>query len=327
MGGVLVVGIGYGSGLIEASREAIGLALQIGKSLNMPVMGTLAGSPDSTAINAFSALGLSEVIMVADTADRSPLADQQVAALELIAKFSNPTLIIAPHTLDTQEWMPYLAGRLGASIVTDCKGITAASEGVTVTKMICGGAVGAEYRLNRPISIITLAAGASPPAMPASPQCSVRLLPPPPGGEQLKLIEETQVSTGNGPDLRQAPIVVSGGLGVGGREQWSMIVDVASALEAAVGATRAVVESGWVPASQQVGYSGAKISPDLYIAIGISGAVHHLAGISQAKTVVAINIDPNAEIFKVAHFGVVGDAKAIVPAFAARLRELRAGAA
>ena len=86
---------------------------------------------------------------------------------------------------------------------------------------------------------------------------------------------------------------------------------------------RAVVESGWASYGQQVGYSGVKVAPDLYIAIGISGAIHHLAGIAQAKTIVAINNDPNAEIFKVARFGVVGDAAAVVPAFAERIRELR----
>jgi electron transfer flavoprotein alpha subunit len=142
---------------------------------------------------------------------------------------------------------------------------------------------------------------------------------------RVTLVEETPEEAGGGPSLRKAKVVVSGGLGIGSRDNWRLVEEAAASLGAAVGATRAVVELGWVPAARQVGFSGQKISPDLYVAVGISGAVHHLAGLAGAKTIVAINKDPEAGIFRAARFGVVGDANEVVPAFIARVKELGVG--
>jgi electron transfer flavoprotein alpha subunit len=139
---------------------------------------------------------------------------------------------------------------------------------------------------------------------------------------RVTVLKEVQEAVGSGPSLKKAKVVVSGGMGVGTRENWALIEDAASALGAAIGASRPVVELGWIPVSRQVGFSGQKIQPDLYIAIGISGAVHHLAGLKAAKNIVAINKDPEASIFRAARFGVVGDIKDVVPAFVARVREL-----
>jgi electron transfer flavoprotein alpha subunit len=116
---------------------------------------------------------------------------------------------------------------------------------------------------------------------------------------------------------------VSGGRGLGGPENWHYVEELAAVLGAAVGATRAVTDAGWVAPSLQVGLTGVTISPDLYVTVGISGAVQHIAGVSGAKNVVAINRDADANIFRHARFGVVGDYKQILPAFTAKLKELR----
>jgi electron transfer flavoprotein alpha subunit len=217
-----------------------------------------------------------------------------------------------------------LAGNLQAAVVTDCKSLALVQGRLQATKMICGGAIGAEYVIERSIVAATVTPGVFAPA-PTRDPCPVLALHLPSSRSRVTVIEEVGGAADAGPLLKQAAIVVSGGLGVGGREHWSLVTDLANALGAAVGATRAVVESGWADSSHQVGYSGVKVAPDLYLAVGISGAVHHLAGVSQAKTIVAINTDATAEIFKVARFGVVGDAKTVVPALIARLRELRNG--
>jgi electron transfer flavoprotein alpha subunit len=178
--------------------------------------------------------------------------------------------------------------------------------------------------MNRSLRFVSLAPGAFA-ATASTGVAPISRVAMPAVSSRVTVLEEVPEATAGGPSLRKAKVVVSGGLGLGSRENWRLVEEAAASLGAAIGATRAVVELGWVPQAQQVGFSGQKISPDLYIAVGISGAVHHLAGLAGAKTIVAINKDPEAGIFRAARFGVVGDAKEIVPAFIARVKELRAG--
>jgi len=219
-----------------------------------------------------------------------------------------------------------LAGRLDAAMATACTRLTFDGERVVARRPVCGGAVVGEYAFNRPLQIATIAQGAYAPAAPSD-ACAISPVELPAVQSRVAVLEEIPDAGNAGPRLKNARVVVSGGLGIGSREHWHVIEEAAAALGAAIGATRAVVELGWAPSSQQVGFSGQKISPELYIAVGISGAVHHLAGIAGAKTIVAINKDPEAGIFRAARFGVVGDAKEVVPAFIARVRELRANQA
>ncbi len=282
----------------------------------------LIGEPNRGAVDEFAHAGMTELFAADQHHPLPVVADWQVAFLEQVVRQCGASIVLAPHTLDTIEWMPVLAGRLDAAIVTDAQNVVAEDDRLIATKPICGGALRAEYVLNRSIGIVTIAPGTFEPVA-LVPPCPVTTLEVTPLASRVTVVEEIEDAASTGPALKEARIVVAGGLGVGSRDQWSLVTDAASALGAAIGATRAVVESGWVPSSHQVGYSGTKIAPDVYIAIGISGAVHHLAGIAQAKAVIAINIDPTAEIFKVARFGVVGDAKAVVPAFTERVRALR----
>ena len=139
----------------------------------------------------------------------------------------------------------------------------------------------------------------------------------------VEVLEEIREQAASGPRLKDAKIIVSGGRGLGGPENWKFVEELAQVLGAAIGATRAVTDAGWVSPSQQVGLTGSTVAPDLYITIGISGAVQHIAGISGARNVVAINRDGDANIFKYARYGIVGDWKQVLPAFTQRLKELR----
>lgn len=309
--------------LSGASLEVVAAARELGQVTGARVYGGLIGQDCAAAADRLATSGLTE-LFVADHARHAPyVANSYVAAAEAIIRRCDPALIVFPQTAETAEWVPLLAGRLGAAMATACTRLAFDGEHLIATRSVCGGVLGGEYLFNRPLRVATISPGAYPPVA-LGESCPISPIAVPDVQPRVTVIEELPDTAGDGPRLRTARIVVSGGLGIGSRDNWCVIEEAAASLGAAVGATRGVVELGWVPSSQQVGFSGQKISPDLYIAVGISGAVHHLAGLTGAKTIVAINKDPEAGIFRAARFGVVGDAKEVVPAFVARVKELQA---
>jgi electron transfer flavoprotein alpha subunit len=236
----------------------------------------------------------------------------------------DPALVLTPHDEESAEWAPQLAGASGAAVLLGCQSLARQGQTLVARKLICGGAIEAEYELGTAVAVVTLEAGAY---VAGGAVYDFESAPLPATSDRVVFLESLEDPSATGPSLSGARVIVAGGLGLGGREHWPLVTATASALGAAVGATRAAVESGWAPARCQVGYSGSKVAPDLYIALGISGAVHHLAGIAHARNVVAVNTDANAEIFGVARFGVVGDARQVMPAFLERLRALRGAGA
>ena len=320
---ILVIGAISEGALTGTTLESVTAARDLACVMGAEVFGGLIGTGCEQAASTFAAAGLTE-LFVADDARHAPyVAEFHVAAARAIIRRCLPDVILAPQTAETSEWLPILASRLEAAMASACTRIALDGDQVVVTRPVCGGAVKGEYVLNGAPRIVTLAPAAYGAATPSD-ACPISPVDVPDTQARVKVIEELNEQEGTGPRLKNARAVVSGGLGIGSRENWSLIEEAAAALGAAVGATRAVVELGWVPHSQQVGFSGQKISPELYLAVGISGAVHHMAGLAGAKTIVAINKDPEAGIFRAARFGVIGDAKEVIPAFVARVRELRA---
>lgn len=325
MAGILALGSVVDGGVQRATLEVAAAGRALATALDAPIYGALIGHSCDAAVQDFACAGMAE-LFVADHPRHAPyLAEHYIAAAEAIIGRCLPRVILVAHSIDSAEWVPQFAARLGATVVLDCQAVSVVDGQIDVIKPICGGVIHAEYSLAGSVRVITITPGAYEASTPGAP-CPITPIDLPPSVPKVSVIEEIRDEAGSGPPLKQARVIVAGGLGVGSREHWNLITDTANALGAAVGATRAVVESGWAPSHQQVGYSGAKVAPELYFAIGISGAVHHLVGISQAKTVIAINSDPNADIFRVARFGAVGDAKRIMPAFIDRVRALRRGA-
>lgn len=325
MSAILVFAAISEGALAASSLEAVAAARQLAQSTGAKLYGGLIGHGCATAAGTFAKAGFAE-LFIADHACLAPyVAECHVAAAEAIIARCAPSLVLFPQTVETSEWVPLLAGRLKAAMASACTKLAYDGGELVATRPVCGGAVQGEYAFNRPLMIATIASGAYAPGTltEACPISTIDVLELQP---RVSVLEEIPDAGTGGPRLKGARVVVSGGLGLGSKENWHLVEEMAAALGAAVGATRAVVELGWVPSTQQVGFSGQKISPELYIAIGISGAVHHLAGLTGAKTIVAVNKDPEAGIFRAARFGVVGDAKEIVPAFLARVKELRAGA-
>jgi electron transfer flavoprotein alpha subunit len=322
MGGVLAFGATDRGQLLGHSLEVAGAALAIARALDCDVSGALIGSGCLGAAQYFASVGLARVLVVDDAELDRYVSDRHVGAALAIVGAQNPDVIILPHTSETMEWAPILAARLGAAMAMNCSRLTVENGVLIAVRPVFGGALEAEYEFNRPIKMASLAARAVAPAA-AGAVGAIEAVAMAPHDARMRVIVETPDPSDGGRELKGASIVVAGGLGMNGRENWRLIEEAAAALDAAVGATRAVVEMGWAGATRQVGFSGQKVAPELYIAAGISGAVHHLAGISAAKTVIAINKDAQAPIFRRARFGVVGDAKEVLPAFTARVRELR----
>jgi len=288
-----------------ATSSALALAAQVGGADALLV-------GDAAAAPALGALGAAKVLHVAggDSALVTPVVD----ALAVAAP--NYDAVILPHTVAGKEAAGRLAVRLGTGLTMDITELTGDLES---TNYAFGGAYIVTARVSGGPAIFTVRPGVASGA-PAAAGAVEELSVAPSGAVSASIDAVHPVETGGDrPELRSAPRIVSGGRGVGSEEKFAIIGDLADALGAAVGASRAAVDAGYIPQSQQVGQTGTTVSPDLYIAVGISGAIQHLVGMQTAKTIVAINTDPDAPIFDIADFGIVGDLFTVLPALIAEL--------
>ncbi|GAA1907446.1 electron transfer flavoprotein subunit alpha/FixB family protein [Streptomyces sodiiphilus] len=239
----------------------------------------------------------------------------KVDGLQAAAGAVSPAAVLVPSSAEGKEIAARLAVRLGSGIITDAVDLTAGEEGPVATQSVFAASYTTRSRVSRGVPVITVKPNATAPeAAPvdvAVEQLEVSF------GEQAtgtRIVSRTPRESTGRPDLTEAAIVVSGGRGVNGAENFPLIEALADSLGAAVGASRAAVDAGWYPHSSQVGQTGKTVSPQLYIAAGISGAIQHRAGMQTSKTIVAINKDAEAPIFELVDYGVVGDLFEVVPA-------------
>ncbi len=326
-GGVLIIAEPAEERVAPVTLEVLGAGRRLADTLGVPLGVALLGQDVEGQASDLVARGADRVDLLADARLVPYQADTWVPVLADLVRESGATIVLLSHTQTGREYGTRLAFRLGSGIVTDCSDFRVGDGGRLVAiKPVFGGNAVAEY----------VVAGDGPQVASIRP----KLLDPAPvleghQGEILRRpvqLDESAVRTqagarvrsaeSGGPDLENAQRVVAGGRGVGGPENWGLIEDLAQAIGAAVGASRAAVDAGWVPGPLQVGLTGAKISPQLYIAVGISGAVQHMAGCTGARTIVAINRDPEANIFRHANLGVVGNIKEVLPALTRKAREL-----
>ncbi len=328
MPGILVIGEVAGGRLLPASLEAAAAGAALAKSFGEPLFGALMGDVGGaldSATEAFVA-GFATLYLVEHASLHSYTAHAHASAAQAVINAAGPSVVICPHTLRAREWVPCLAAAIDTGLIMDCTGVAADGADLVAHKPVLGGGVVGEFVIRaKPIAprIVTLRSGASARAADA-PNAKVERLPfEATANDRVTLLEEIAAQTSSGPKISDAKIVVSGGRGLGSPDNWHHIEAAASALGAAVGCSRPVADSGWVNSSHQVGLSGNSINAELYVAIGISGAVQHLAGINSSAVVAAINTDAQADIFTRANYGVAGDYKEVLPAFVERVRQLK----
>ena len=226
-----------------------------------------------------------------------------------IAKSKSAHTIFITSSLRGKEIAGRLAVLLEAGIITDASAIDASG---TTSQSIFGGGTVVSAKINTEFKVITVRANSIEPEFGSGPSESSELTPNLSSLTKLVTLTNTEpVKKGSRPELIEAPVVVSGGRGTDG--DFTVVEELADALGGAIGASRAAVDAGWVEHSLQVGQTGKTVSPQLYVALGISGAIQHLAGMQTAKVIVAVNKDPEAPIFNLADFGIVGDIKTVIP--------------
>lgn len=246
------------------------------------------------------------------------------ATLAQRLKSSNYRAAFFPASVEGRDLAPRVAARLGVSLASDVTGFELQGDAAVVHHPAYTGKVIVTLRLTGAPALISLRPGSVTPAeQPRAGRVETAEPAMDPAAARVKVTELSQRGATK-VDLGEASIIVSGGRGLRAAENFKLVEELAEAIgNAAVGATRAVTDDGWRPATDQIGQTGRLVSPDLYIAVGISGAIQHLAGMRTAKTIVAINKDKDAPIFKIADYGIVGDLFEVVPRLTEEIRKVR----
>jgi len=323
MAQILVVAEQQAGQLKKSTLVAVTLAKQIGAKIGGGFDLLVLGSGVSAVTEALQGYG-AEAIHVADAPSLEHyLAQPYVAVVADAVIKSGAAFVIAPAATFGKDLLPRVAARLGAGMVADCIGL-ADGAALAYKRPMYAGNVVATVKVNTPKTVITARPAAFDAAQKTGGSSKVETLAVGPAVGGARFVDYV-ITESERPELNEADVVVSGGRGLkDGASFWSVMNPLADAFGAAIGATRAVVDSfPEVPNDMQVGQTGKVVAPNLYIAVALSGAIQHLAGMKNSKTIVAINKDADAPIFQVADYGLVGDAFKLVPELAAKVKAAR----
>jgi electron transfer flavoprotein alpha subunit len=307
MAEVLVLAEHAEGALKKVTAELITAARALGEPAAVVV-----GAPGTAAplADGLKAAGAAKIYVAESDAVDNYLITPALDVLAALAESATPAAVLLAATADGKEIAGRLAARIGSGLLVD---VVDVQPGPKTVHSIFGGAFTVEAQANGDTPVITVRAGAveAEPADGAGEQVTVEV--PAPAENVAKITSRQPAVAGDRPELTEATVVVSGGRGVGSAENFSVVEELADSLGAAVGASRAAVDSGYYPGQFQVGQTGKTVSPQLYIALGISGAIQHRAGMQTSKTIIAVNKDEEAPIFEIADYGVVGDLFKVAP--------------
>ncbi len=320
MAEVLVLVEHSGAEIKKVTDELLTAAAKLGEPSAVVV--ATSGTADKFR-DRLAAYGAAKVYVAESDEVDQYLTAPAVGVLAALVASAQPVAVLIAASPDGREIAGKLAVRTGSGLLSDA--VELAGDG-TATHSVFGGSYLAKSRATTPVAVITVRAGAiepvESPGVAAEQTVEIPVVDP---TRTAKIIERRPVEGGDRPELTEASVVVSGGRGVGSADNFGVVERLADSLGAAVGASRAAVDSGYYPHQFQVGQTGKTVSPQLYVALGISGAIQHRAGMQTSKTIVAVNKDPEAPIFEIADFGVVGDLFTIAPQLAEVVAKRRKG--
>ena len=328
MSNVLVFAETRGTALRKTALEAVTAARALADATGGGEVHALVIGPSGVggAADALGQHGADVVVVVEHAAFVNFDRESVAAALGARASSGSYRAIVLGFSAQGRDIGPRVAAKLDLPIVTDVTDVQASGDAIVVKHPAYANKVNVTLQISGPCAVIALRPSAVT-ATPAPKSARTESMAPASDPAASKVVVKEVIEGGKGKiDLGEAPVIISGGRGLKAAENFKLVEDLAAAFgNAAVGATRAVTDDGWRPHSDQIGQTGRQVSPQLYVAVGISGAIQHLAGMRSSKTIVAINKDKEAPIFKVADYGIVGDVLEVVPALTAAVREAKAG--
>ena len=292
--------------LVSATLHAVAAAVKLGGDVEILVAGSAA---DAAAAAAAAIPGITKVLLADASHLVRPTAENVAATVLEIMKRGSYTHVLAAATSFGKNVMPRIAAKLDVAQISEVTAIEAAD---TFVRPIYAGNAFTTVRSGDSIKVITVRATAFDAAPPSGGDASIERVSAAPEVTTSKVVGQ-ELTKSERPELTSARVVVSGGRGMASGENFKLLEALADKLHAAIGASRAAVDAGYVPNDYQVGQTGKIVAPDLYVAVGISGAIQHLAGMKDSKVIVAINKDAEAPIFQIADYGLVGDLFELVP--------------
>jgi electron transfer flavoprotein alpha subunit len=313
---VLVL-VEHSEGKVESlSSQLLAIGSRLAKEMKVELVAAAIGHRMENVVGALRGNGIDRILVVDDPGLALAGGEVQAHVFAEIAKQVEPRLVLVGYSLVGMELTPAIASKLRINALTNCVNIELRDGAVTVTRPLFDGTIHAQIALeeNAPAVVAlqkgsaTLTAPLAKPTVVQSITIDVNRIP-----SRSRVLEITEEPKGD-VDLAKAEIIVAVGRGIGDKEKIHFTAELAEALGGTLACSRPVVDVGWLPRERQVGASGKSVAPKVYVACGISGAIQHLTGMRDSKRIIAINKDPNAPIFQVAHIGVVGDLFEIVPA-------------
>ncbi|HEY0081443.1 MAG TPA: electron transfer flavoprotein subunit alpha/FixB family protein [Pyrinomonadaceae bacterium] len=322
--GIIVFAEHRGGAFNKTSFEAVAAAQQLGASLGQPVTAVVLGT-DAARAEEIAAYKLDRVVSVehAKLADYTP--DAYADAMERAVRALDPQLVILPHTYLVRDFAPKLAARFAKDLISDCVRASVTDGATTFSRRIFQGKIDADV----------VASGDAP--VFATFQSGAYRADQAERGEAAAAVESLQVEVGEvrmqpeepfqevkqAVDLTKADTIIAIGRGIKGQEHIALAQQLADLLGGEIAASRPICDAGWLPIDRQIGSSGQTVTPKLYIALGISGAIQHLVGMKNASTIVAVNKDPEAPIFDIADYGIVGDLFEVIPVLTEEIKKLK----
>jgi electron transfer flavoprotein alpha subunit len=322
MGDVLVFAEHSGGHFPKTTLIALNAGLEMARKRGGQAIAVVTGENADGPAAEIAKYGVSKVIVLEDARLANDLADAAAQSLAALTKSLNAETILATATAMGKDLMPRLAARLNAPMASE---ITAINDDGTLVRPMYAGNVLATIELDGPVRVVTVRGTAFDAAKPGDASAPIEKVMPEfdPAGLKMEFVAFNAIKSDR-PQLTEARIVVSGGRGLKSGENFKTVLEpLVDEMGAAMGASRAAVDAGFVPNDLQVGQTGKVVAPELYVAVGISGAIQHLAGMKDSKTIVAINKDEEAPIFSVADFGLVADLFKAVPEMVEELKKVK----